>query len=212
MDVPWIVWLLLAIVILVVIAVIVLFVTKAWKSSQSNNNPGPQGAQGIHGQQGHQGSVGSQGVSGGTGVLLTQVPVTLLLKSFANINFPNNQGTMNTTGVLTVIGNMLTLDFSQVPVVVVNGLTSDFIFDVVLPSGFDFADVNPLKVFVGICETDRQINVNSTPIYLRLASLVSSNAAIRLTCQCQEGLIWSGAGTQPTLLCSFRIVLLLLAS
>lgn len=209
MEIPWVVWLLLAIIVLLVIAVIVLFVTKASKSSQSNKNPGPQGVQGIRGEEGRQGHVGAQGVSGGTGVLLTQVPVTLLLKTASNIHFPNNQSTMNAKGVLTVIGNMLTLDFSQVPVVVVNELTIDFAFDVTLPSGFVFADVNPINVFVGICDTDRQINVNATPIYLRTASLVSSNAAVRLVYQCQEGLIWSGSGAQPTLLCNFHIVLLL---
>lgn len=211
MEIHWIVWLLFAVVIVLIACVVVLFVTKASKNSQNNGSTGPQGVQGVRGDFGRQGQTGSQGVNGGTGVLLTQVPVTVQLQAVTNMVFPNNQGSINNVAVMTVIGNILTFQFSQVPVVMSfsSQIVSSFVFDVVLPSGFQLAETNPVKLFDGICLTNRQSNVNATPIYLSDFIPVSANSAMRLTFTSQEGQIWTGIGTQPTLTCNFNFTLML---
>ena len=211
-TIPWVVWLILAIVIAVVIAVIVLFVTKGGKTKPTPGPIGPQGLSGNRGSDGVQGALGHQGISGGPGILLSQLPVTLSFETVANMKFPNDEIKRNCAGVLTAIGNMLTLEFSQIPIVMTTPLTSEFAFLVNLPSGFQLSTTNPIQLFSGVCLTNRQNGVNSTPIYLSLITIVSGNAGLRLFYQSQDGLIWNGDGgttSTPLLLCDFSITLLL---
>ena len=210
----WVIWLILSLVILVVVAVIVLFVTKAWKKNLPNN-VGPQGSQGVsgaRGAEGRQGTIGYQGNDGGPGVLLSQLPIPLQLFSIFNIKFLNGETTHTFGGVITVVEKMMTLQVSQINVVMTTQLTSDFTFDLVLPPGFQLANINPVQLFEGKCATNRQSGVNSTPIYLSSVTLLSNGLGLRFVYTSQDGLIWNGATGSPTtplLTCDFAVSLLL---
>ena len=209
----WVTWLLLALIIVAWILIIVLFIIKPNKSS-TVGPAGPQGAVGSRGPQGEsivgpQGDFGPLGPTGPRGAqgaqgpppagIVSEIPVDVtfdVVQSADACTFAAGQFTASFRGTQRIIGNMCTLSFSTVSVVLTNPNNFNFFFRIRLPSGITIADANSLISLTGFCNTNRFPGTGN--FYVPLSSIeFLSTTQLRLRFVSVAGDVWTGDGGQP---------------
>ena len=212
-------WVVLALVVALIVCVIVLFVIKTNKNTEGDR--GPQGVQGDRGTQGPgQGAAGWQGVPGppggtgdrgfqglsGSGIAVSETAVNVLFSvvpSTDSVQFPDKLNTTTLRGLQSVVGNVVTLSFSNIIVFAIN-IQPEFKFNITLPSSLSLSGSEPIVAFSGSCDPNRQTGVVSQAIPLHDVK-APVPTQLRFRYRAGENVVWNGAGGEPQLFCNFTV-------